>query len=139
MADIDSTELSKLAADLGKAPDSIAPYLGKAIGVTSLKIKQAWAEKVGAGFNSQLPRSIDYTVKGAAGIGGSTIESEIGFNKSRSAGALGNISEFGSQSEYGTLMHPARGFGLASLNENEPDFEKGIDAAVDDALKALGL
>ncbi|QIS38614.1 hypothetical protein [Clavibacter capsici] len=133
MADIDSTDLFKLAADLGEAPDNIAPYLGKAIGVTSLKIKQTWASKVGSGLNAALPRAIDYTVKGASDRGGSSIESEIGFNKGRRAGALGNISE------YGTLFHPPRGFGAASLQENEADFEKGIDAAVADALKAVGL
>lgn len=133
MADIDSSDIFKLSADLGEAADNVGPFLGKALGITSLKIKRTWAEKVGSGLNPALPYAIDYTVKGSAGKGGSFVESEIGFNKGRRAGALGNISE------YGTLFHPARGFGAASLAENEEDFEKGIDLAVENALRAVNL
>jgi hypothetical protein len=134
MASIDASDIFKLAADLGEVPKTTGPYLGKALGVTSLKVKQAWAEKVGSGLNPALPYAIDYTVKGGRGAGGgSLMESEIGFNKSRRAGALGNISE------YGTLFHPPRGFGAAALQENIDDFEKGIDFALATALRMAGL
>jgi hypothetical protein len=133
MANSGAADLFKLAADLGRASSNAAPYIGKAITVTSVKIKQTWAKKVGSGIHPALPSTIDYTIKGAGGRGGSVIESEIGFNKDKSLGALGNISE------YGTLFHPYRGFGAASLNENEADFEHGIELAIDDALKAAGL
>jgi hypothetical protein len=134
MASIDASELYKLAADLGEVPDNAGPFIGKAIGITSLKIKRAWAEKVGSGINAALPYAIDYTVTGGAGKGGSVIESEIGFNKGRFAGELGNISEYGTPGR-----HPARGFGAAALHENEDDFEKGIDLAIEGALRAVNL
>jgi hypothetical protein len=133
MADIDASDLYKLAADLGEAPNNAGPFLGKALGITSLKIKRAWAEKVGPSLHPALPYAIDYTVKGSAGKGGSVMEAEIGFNKTRFVGALGNISE------YGTLYHPPRGFGAAALHENEDDFEKGIDLAIEGALRAANL
>jgi hypothetical protein len=133
MADGAGDDLFKLAADLGKVSSNTAPYLGKAIAVTAIKVKEAWRGKVGTGIHPALPSTIDYTITGVGSRGGSLIEAEVGFNKSRSVGALGNISE------YGTLFHPARGFGAAALAENEADFERGLELAVDDALKAVGL
>jgi hypothetical protein len=134
--DIDSTDIFKLVADLGEAPQNVGEYVAKALGVTSLKVKQTWAAKVGRGIHPSLPSAIDYSIKGASGrfgTGRSYIEAEIGFNKGRFAGPLGNISE------YGSLYHPARGFGLASLQENEADLEAGIAFAVEAAMSRVNL
>jgi hypothetical protein len=136
MASFDAKELYALAADLGRAPRNAAPYLGKAIEVTSRKVKEAWAAKVGGGLNARLPGSIDYELVGASGIsaiGGSVLVSDIGFNLAKFASPLGFISE------YGTVAHPARMYGVTVLGESTADFEKGVDAAIDDALKALNL
>jgi hypothetical protein len=136
MASFDAKELHALAADLGRAPKNAAPYLGKAIEVTSRKVKDGWAAKVGGGLNAKLPASIDYEMVGASGFsgfGGSVLVSDIGFNLAKFASPLGFISE------YGTSKHPARMHGVSTLGETNADFEKGVDAAIDDALKALNL
>lgn len=129
MADFDFSDISKLAADLGDAADAI-PNVKKAATVTSLKVKNAWRDKLrGSSTLPALPFAVSYDVKADAG----SVEAEIGFDKSKNQGALGNISEFGS------VNNAPRGFGLASLEENQADFVKGIEQAIDDTLKESGL
>lgn len=135
--DADFTELLSLAADLEGAPDNLPKYLGKALGVTSKKVKESAAKKVGGRKHfSQAASAIDYELTGYSGAV-SGMSSEIGYNKDKDAGKLGNLVEFGAEKANHQL---APGGELqAALRENEGDFEIGVSAAVDDAMKEVGL
>lgn len=130
MADRANSDLYRLALDLGTVPGNSGRNLIVAFNVTSGKIRKTWQGKLrGSAYLPGLPQALSWDVTAS----GTTLESEIGFDKSRGQGALGNVSEFG------TPRSPGRGFGLASLEENESDFEKGIEIAIDQALKEAGL
>lgn len=130
----DFAELDQLAGDLGDVPKNSGPFINSALQVSSQKIQKAWQEKLrGSVMLPQLPYALSYDVTTFQGFGVSLIKSDIGFDKHRPQGALGNVSEFG------TPTTPPRAFGLASLHENEADFQHGLEMAVDDALKESGL
>lgn len=127
MADDD---LFRLAADLGAAGRDALPFAATALGKTSNRIKQAWRGKVQGSLGLEgLAYALSYDVT----VHAADVSSEIGYDKGKAQGPLGNISEFGS------IRHPPRGFGAAALQENTADFEHGIDRAVGDALKAHNL
>ena len=133
----DFSELMSLAADLEEAPDNLPKYLGKALGVTSKKVKESAAKKVsGRKHFSQAASAIDYELTGYSGAV-SGMSSEIGYNKDKAAGKLGNLVEFGAPNS-GNQLSPG-GELQAALQENEGDFETGVSAAVDDAMKEAGL
>ena len=125
MADYDFSDLDKLAADLGDGADAL-PNVKKAVQVTAFKVKTVWRTKLGGSSTLPgLPAALSYDVEADAG----SVDAEIGFDKSKGQGPLGNISEFGSPT-----VAP-RGFGLASLEENQADFVTGIEKAIDDTLR----
>jgi hypothetical protein len=131
VADFDFSELSKLAADLGTVPQSTQANTRKAVEVTARKVKDSWRNKLrGSEYLPGLPRVVSYDIEQPGGA----VEAEVGFTKHSGQGDLGNVSEFGVPGRTGP-----RGFGLASLKENEEDFVKGIGLAVDDTLKDAGL
>lgn len=130
MADFDFSEISRLAADLGDAAQGTQKNVRKAVEVTARKVKDSWRDKLkGSAYLPRLPYAVDYDIEERTG----GIEAEVGFNKSRKQGPLGTISEFG------TPRVGGRGFGLASLKENEEDFVDGIGIALGDALKDSDL
>jgi len=136
-------DLTSLARDLGDAPRNVGPFLRKALQVAAGRVKKDAAKSVG---NSELWKgaagSIDYDLEAQAGEAGSSLTVEVGYNKQKAAGALGNLREFGApEATYGGKRVPlAPHNDLANaLEANADDFEQGIDRAVDDALKELGL
>jgi len=129
-ADADFSELNRLARDLSEVPKNSGPLLRKAVEVTSGKIKSSWRDRLkGSATLPGLPGAVSYDIEAT----GTTLAAEIGFDKSKPQGPLGNISE------YGTPKVAPRGFGHAALQENADDFEKGIEIAIDQALKEAGL
>jgi len=132
-ASFDFSEVSRLVADITEAPAGARDNIRKATEVTARKIKDSWRDKLkGSATLPALPYAVTYDVT-SENSPTAPIDGEIGFDKDRNQGPLGNISEFG------TPKTAPRGFGLASLNENADDFEKGIEIAIDQALKAVGL
>lgn len=127
-------ELMSLAVDLESAPKTLPKYLRKALEVTSIKIKEdAKASVKGRKNIGHAAHAITYDTKESA----SGVESEIGYDKGRGAGALGNLIEYGAPNS-GNHLAPSHDLGNALLN-NEDDFVHGLERAVDDALKASGL
>lgn len=125
MAGYDFSDLDRLAADLGDGADAL-PNVKKAVQVTAFKVKTAWRTKLGGSSTLPgLPAALSYDVEADSG----SVDAEIGFDKSKFQGPLGNISEFGAPT-----VAP-RGFGLASLEENQADFVTGIEKAIDDTLR----
>lgn len=130
----DFSEIDRLAADFGKVNPAIAEGLKTALERTARNVKDVWRDKLaGSEHLPRLPYAVSYDIRNIRAVTGSDLTAEIGFDKSRTQGPLGTISE------YGTPRTPGRGYGLAALQENLPDFQHGIDEAINDGLKAAGL
>jgi hypothetical protein len=133
-ADFDFSQLTQLGADLGDVGDKVGPNVRKAIIGTSMGVKKAWQEPLkGSSQLFGLPSAISFDIRTAQMFGVSVIESEIGFDKGKTQGALGNISEFGSPTIAG------RGYGIAALEANQADFQHGLEEATKDAEREAGL
>ena len=132
--DADFSELMQLAADIEHGGESISGNVRKAVQVTSHKIKEdARASVRGRKGLGHAANAITYDTKESA----SGVESEIGYDKGRGAGKLGNLIEFGAPNS-GNQLSPSHDLGNALL-KNEDDFVHGLERAVDDALKASNL
>jgi hypothetical protein len=130
----DFSELYKLAADLDAAAADIQKPLKTALNVTSMKVKKSAQAKVrGRKQLGQAASAITFDVTTRAG----EVESEIGYDKSRAVGKLGNLIEFGAPAS-GNSLSPGNEL-QTSLHEEEADFIRGIEIAIDDALKSKGL
>ncbi len=132
--DAEFSELMQLAADLEQGGEAISGNVRKAVQVTSHKIKEdAKASVRGRKGLGHAANAITYdTTESRAGV-----ESEIGYDKGRGAGKLGNLIEYGAPNS-GNQLSPSHGLGNALLND-EDDFVHGLERAVDDALKASKL
>ncbi|MEV7422869.1 hypothetical protein [Streptomyces sp. NPDC091212] len=97
-----------------------------AVAVTAGKIKRSAAQRIsGHAHLPAYPATITYDVKrGAAGP-----EAEIGPDKGRSQGPLGNLIEYGSRNNA-----PIPHLGPA-LEEHADDLVRGVEIAVWQALK----
>lgn len=132
--EVDFSELDRLAADLGSVPDNAGKNIRKAVEITSLRVKRAWQQPLkGSEQLPRLPYALGYDISLARVFGTTGLHSVIGFDKNQPQGALGNISEFGTPTTTG------RGFGLKALADNEDDFAKGLEIAVEQAEREAGL
>lgn len=123
--DFDLAGVHKLSADLNAAGSKVAPLARKALHVTAGKVKDDAKELTsGSHLMPHLPSSIDYDMK----AGPNHVEAEVGFERSKRQGKLGNIYEYGSR------YFPARGPLAQALHQNEADFVKGMTIAAEDAL-----
>lgn len=125
----DFSQLDALAADLGVAAGAVAPFARKAAEVTSRLIKDDAKGRVGGSWRG-AGRAIDYEVKDTAdGPSG-----EIGYNKGKAGGPLGNLREFGAPGAPGRPLAPHHDLQNA-LEANQADFVRGMEKAVGDAFK----
>ena len=132
--DVDFSELDRLAADLGEIAHGSAKPVEKAIATTARKIRDSWKqESMGLAHAPAFPYSLSYDINRFGGFGASYISAEIGPDKGREQGALGNLIEFGSRN------NAPMGLGHGALQRNEEDFVTGIEKAVADLMKASGL
>lgn len=132
--DIDFTELDRLAADLGEVPKKAGAFVRKAIEVTARNVRDDWRENAqGMAHAPAFPYSISYDLKSFSGFGATVLDAEIGPDKQKPQGALGNLIEFGS------VNNPPQGLGHGALQRNEGDFVDGLSKALEDAEKASGL
>jgi len=130
----DFSELDRLAADIENAGRGVRTNVRKATEVTARKIKDRWKAKLaGGGSLKHLPRAVSYDVDTTRVFGVDVVEAEIGPDPNKTQGRLDNISEFG------TPTVAPRGYGLASLEEEQADYVHGIETAVDDTLSENGL
>lgn len=143
MAETDLSELAQLTRDLGEAPEKAGPFLVSALKFTAVNIKKDAAKSVGQSTHWKAAAgAIDFDVDAIASNAGSSLTVEVGYNKDKPAGALGNLREFGApDATYGGKSAPLAPSNdlLLALEANEADFEHGIDLAIDDALGAIGL
>lgn len=122
--DVTVTGLRELIADLEKA-EHIDPAVRGVVARGALNIKKDWATRwSGIAHAPALPRAITYDTT----VQRDSVSAEIGPDKDRSQGALGNIIEFGTSKN-----SPIPG-GLPALAAEEPKFLKAL---ADVAAKAL--
>lgn len=124
-------ELHKLELDLTAAPVAAIPLIKKAVGISALKGKKAWQAAAAAHrYSGAYPASIDYDPVDAH------LSTDLGPNPSRSRGVAGlGIVE---DSPGGVNGAPQRNY-LKAEQVIAPDLEHGIEVALDQALKGLGL
>ncbi|RCL91796.1 MAG: hypothetical protein DBW62_00640 [Microbacterium sp.] len=131
---VDASDLNVLSADLGAAPRNAAPFLRSALEYSARELRDDARQNArGMEHAPAFPFSITYDVKTLRAFGVTVMEAEVGPDKDRPQGALGNLIE------YGSVNNPPQGILHGALQRVEPDFESGIDKATADALRASGL
>jgi hypothetical protein len=112
------TGLTELTEDLEYARDHVLEETRKVVkrGANNIKkdAKERWSNLAHA---PALPRAISYDVT----VSGSTISAEIGPDKEKRQGALGNLLEYGSVNN---VARPALG---PALDAEEPRFLKALE------------
>lgn len=110
-----------LAADMLKAAGKAVVGTRAVVQKGALNVKtegRANALKSAPTRHAQAPYAITYDTKIAA----TAVEAEIGYDKDKNGGALGNLLEFGGGGDHSP---PHRDLGRALDNE-EPRFEKAL-------------
>lgn len=126
----DFSELDQLSAQLEDAPVVAGPYIRKAVEFSALGLKKLWAGKLsGEQGLPHAPRAITYDIYVFQGFGVSVIEAEVGAERGRLQAPIVTVIEFGSPGN----NTPPRGYGSGALQETEPDFERGLGKAMEDA------
>lgn len=116
----DVTDVRRLAEDLGRAPARVAREVPKVVERGALNVKrrmQADAKASHSGHARHFAGSISYD-RASKGLRG--VAFEVGPDKERSQGALGNLLYFGSAKNAPTLDIEA------GLIEEQPRFIKAL-------------
>lgn len=130
--DVDMSEVNQLAADLGEVAANAGVLVSKALEVSARNVRDHWrAGASGMRHAPAYPASITYDMSSFAGFGVTVLQAEIGPDKDRTQGALGNLIE------YGSVNNPPQGQGQAALEANIEDFEKGLDMALETSERHL--
>lgn len=124
-----SDDLRSLAADLTASGPAVRPFARKAIQVTARHMKDDWREGAARSGLEAYAADITYETRETA----TALVAEIGPTVG-DAGSFGFVEDGGDRVE-SSPQHAARN----ALERNEPDFERGVEAAVADALRAVGL
>ena len=107
-SEMDVSELRKLEVDLGAGAVAALEDVRKVVQLGALKIKRGMqSDATGHRYAPAFPSSITYDTK----IGAAYVEAEIGPDKDRPQGALGNILYFGTANNgpvIGDLTAPLR-------------------------------
>lgn len=126
------SDLDRLQRDLGTVPRYSQRFVHAALGKTANTTKQAWrdiAQGASGVSAAGYPFAIDYDVSGDF----PSYEAEIG-PQPGGQGSLGILED-----APGGVMSAPQSARKKILPWVEADFEKGLDNAVDDALRRAGL
>jgi hypothetical protein len=118
---IDVSELLRVASSLAANTASLEAEARAVVSRGALNIKRDWQANATAtaGRHARLyPRSISYDVTSGAGF----IEAEIGPDKGKAQGPLGNLLEFGS------VHNAPHNDGGRALAAEEPRFAAQVEA-----------
>lgn len=138
MAEFDFSELEVLAVDLGEVAAKSGKPFRQAVEVSARKVKDTARGKVsGRKHFKQAAAALDYEMQGFQGFGSTVVQAEVGYDKDRPTGKLGNLVEFGAPRS-GNDLQPG-GELQDALHENQDDFQKGIEMALDAVMKEAGL
>ncbi|MFI1197697.1 hypothetical protein ACH4T9_31175 [Micromonospora sp. NPDC020750] len=125
--DLTSSDLNRLVADLEDVPENAHGNVVKATKFSAHGIRDTAREFAsGLAHAPDYPKAITYDIDDR-GVGAG-VSAEIGPNKDRRQGPLGNILE------YGTIKNPPYAHLGPALDIWTPDLEKGLEKAAADAL-----
>lgn len=118
--EFDASEVMELAADLGKIPGKMVAPMIAVVTKSSNSVRDAMrSDASGIGHAPHFPNSITADVKMKAGL----IEGEVGPDKGRTQGPLGNILYFGT-SNNGPVLNIN-----GPLDAEAPKFQAAIEVA----------
>ena len=118
--EFDTSEVGRLAADLGSIAGKTVPLLTAAVEKSADAVEKAMrADARGHAHSPHFPNSITHDVK--VRVGG--IEAEVGPDKGLTQGALGNILYFGT-SKNGPVLNIN-----GPLDAEAPGFQKAVEDA----------
>lgn len=126
-------DLARLERDLGTIPQHSARFVNAALRGTAFKAKEAWRDEAkgpSGGHAKAYPFSVDFDVEGSW----PQYRGEVGPNLGRKQGALGILED----APGGVAAAPQKARPRV-VKAVEKDFERGLDKAVDDALRRAGL
>lgn len=119
---IDTSDVVRLAAELTGAGPRAVPALGVVVERTAVAVRDDLRRKArGHAMFPRFPSSITHDVRG--------LSAEIGPDKNRRQGALGNILYFGTSKHGPVLEHPSE-----ALARAVPGFEAAVAAVAEQAL-----
>lgn len=124
------TGLRELEVEMTRAAERMLPEVTAVVSKGALNVKKDWSARWKTEFShkaahaGRLPYDINYDV--APRPGG--VSAEIGVDKSKKQGALGNIAEFGSPT---SAPHPG---GVPALEAEAPRFEAAMLAVTEKLL-----
>ena len=122
----DGGDLERLAKDLVRATERITPETRQVVQRGALNIKKGWqASWAGHPTYKMLPAAITYETRTL----GMAIVGEIGPDKARPQGALGNIIEVG------TSKNAPNPGGGPALRDEAPRFERALADAAEKAIE----
>ena len=102
---VDMTAVNRFAADLGGVGARIRPTMKATVTKGALNVKnaakQAILDQSRQAYVKQYPYSITYDLK----VVGDVVSAEIGPDKDKPQGALGNLLEYGTPSNGGPYPH----------------------------------
>ena len=127
MADDD---IRSLAADLSAAGVAVRPFARQAVQVTARHIKDDWRAAANRTGLARYAADITYETRELA----TAIVADIGPTPDGDQGAFGFVED-----APGGVFSAPQHAGRDALERNEADFERGVDAAVADALRVVGL
>lgn len=126
---IDTSDLKKLAARFDRSAGLAAAEVRPVVQRGAYNIKKDAQDRIGRGpYTPGYARSIGYDSHQTP----TSAWAEIGPDKDKAQGALGNLLEF----EYGTPWSAPTPHLRPALEAEAPKFERALEAAV---LKAFGL
>lgn len=124
-------DLDRLARDLTEAPRKTQRAILGVVEHAAVNVKDGWKRNArgSAGRHAKrYPSSITYDMMSIGAALRGHIEAEVGPDKGRPQGALGNLIEFGS------VHNPPHNDGGRALRDEEPKLERAIAEATLDAL-----
>lgn len=122
--------LQQIARDLREAPAAAQRQALEVLEHAAVKVKEGWRDnaRASAGQHARrYPDSISYDMAIGAGLHGH-IEFEVGPDKDKPQGALGNVLEFGS------VHNAPHNDGGRALQTEAPALENALAAVTLDAL-----
>jgi len=129
---IDDSAIHDLAAALGEVASSAGPYVRDAVETTAIDVRDDWRERAsGIKGMKHYPNSIGYDFTSFQGFGATVLSCEIGPDKNKRQGPLGNIVE------YGSPTFAARHYGDDALEAHADQFEELLVEALEKAERAL--
>jgi hypothetical protein len=120
------SDLDRLERDLQRAVRDVVDEVRQVVSRGALNVKRDWRRRwSGHPTIRHLPDAVGYDVHGV----GNTISAEIGPDKNRRQGPLGNIIEFGS------VNNPPIPGGLPALRAEAPRFERALTDVAERLLR----